>query len=122
MLDAPAEERRRGSQTTDFLREDVHEVGRRIRPAVSQVGLEVIPHAFVGVQLRGVRREGLQVQPGRAAEQLLYGLAAMNAAIVQQHDEVAGDLTQQGAEEGRDLLALDIVLVQLAAYTGSAWG
>ena len=114
MLDAPAEERRRGGQATDFLREDVHEFGRRIGPAVGQVGLEVIPHAFVGIQLRGVGREGLQVQPGRAAEQLLYGLAAVNAAIVQQHDEGAGDLAQQGAKEGRDLLALDIVLVQLA--------
>ena len=79
-----------------------------------QVGLEVIPHAFVGIQLRGVRREGFQVEAGGAAEQLLYGLAAMNAAMVQQHDEVAGDLTKQRAEEGRDLVALDVVLIQLA--------
>lgn len=114
MRNAPAEERLRGRQAADFLGQDVHELGRRIGPAVGQVGLEVIPHAFVGVQLRGVRREGLQMQPGRAAEQLLHGLAAVNAAIVQQHDEVAGDLAQQVAEEGRDLLALDIVLVQLA--------
>ena len=119
MLDAPAEERRRGGQVTDFLREDVHEVGRRIGPAVGQVGFEVIPHAFVGIQLRGVGREGLQMQPGRVAEQVLHGLAAVNATIVQQHDEVAGDLAQQGAEEGRDLLALDIVLVQLAVQRTS---
>jgi len=114
LLDAPAEERRRGGQATDFLREDVHEFGRRIGSSVGQVGFEVIPNAFVGIQLRGVGREGLQMQPGRVAEQVLHGLAAVNAAIVQQHDEVAGDLAQQGAEEGRDLLALDIVLVQLA--------
>jgi hypothetical protein len=54
------------------------------------------------------------VQPGCAAEQVLHGLAAVNPAIVQQHDEGAGDLAQQGAEEGRDLLALEIFLVQLA--------
>ena len=123
LLDAPAEEHRRGGQATDLLREDVHEFGRRIGPAVGQVGLEVIPDAFVGVELRGVGREGLQVQPGRAAEQLLYGLAAVNATIVQQYDERAGDLTQQMAEEGRDLLALDIVLVQLAVQrTPDAFG
>ena len=57
------------------------------------VGLEVIPHAFVGIQLRGVRRERFQVQPGRAGEELLHGLPAVTAAIVQQHDEGAGDLT-----------------------------
>ena len=114
MLDAPPEERWRGGQATDFLREDVHEFGRRIGPAVGQVSLEMIPDALVGVQLWGIRREGLQVQPGRAAEELLHGLPAMNAAIVQQHDEVAGDLAQQGAEEGRDLVALDVVLIQLA--------
>jgi len=114
LLDTPAEEGWRGGQATDFLREDVHEFGRRIGPAVGQVGLEMIPHAFVGIQLWGVGREGLQVQPGRAGEQFLNGLTAVNPAIVQQHDEVAGDLPQQGAEEGRDLLALDIVLIQLA--------
>jgi hypothetical protein len=114
LRDASAEERRRGGQATDFLRQDVHEFGRRIGTAVGQVGLEMIPHAFVGVQLRGVGREGLQVQPGGAGEQVLHGFPAMNAAIVQQHDEGAGDLTQQGAEEGRDLVALDIVLIELA--------
>jgi hypothetical protein len=94
LLDAPAEERRRGGQATDFLGQDVQKFGRRIGPAVGQVGLEVIPDALVRVQLWGVGREGFQVQPGRTAEELLHGLPAMNAAIVEQHDEVAGDLAQ----------------------------
>ena len=114
MLNAPAEEHRRGGQATDLLREDVHEFGRRIGPAVGQVSLEVIPDAFVGVELRSVGRERLQVQPGRAGEQLLHGVPAVNAAVVQQHDERAGDLAQQLAEKSCDLLALNVVLVQLA--------
>ena len=114
MLDASAQERRRGGQATDFLRQDVHEGGRCIGTAVGQVGLEVIPDALVRVQLWGVRREGFQVQPGRAAEELRHRLPAMNAAIVEQHDEVAGDLAQEVAEEGRDLVALDVVLGPLA--------
>lgn len=73
----------------------------------------MIPHALIGVQFRGVRRERLQVQPGRAAEEFLYGFAVMNPAIVQQHDEVAGDLAQEVAEEGRDFAALDIVLIEV---------
>lgn len=110
-LNAPAEERLRGGQATDFLCEDVHEVGLRVGTAVGQPGLQVIPDAFIRVQFRGVRRERYQVQPRGAGEQLLHGFAAMDPAIVQQHDEVAGDLAQQVAEEGRDLFALDIVFV-----------
>jgi len=120
LLDAPAEERRRGGQATDVLGQDVQEFGRRIGPAVGQTGLEVMPHAFVGVQLRGVGREGLQVQPGGAGEQVLHGLTAVNAAIVQQDDEVAGDLAQQMAEKRRDFLALNVVLVQLAVQGAAA--
>jgi len=114
LLDAAAEERRRGGQATDLLGQDVHECGRRIGTTVGQVGLEMIPDAFVGIQLRGVGRERCQVEAGRAAEQLLHGLPAMNAAIVEQHDEVAGDLAQQVAEERRDCVALDIVSIELA--------
>ena len=114
LLDAPAEERWRGGQAADFLGQDVQEVGRRIGPAIGQVGLEVIPHTFVRVEFRGVGREGLQVEAGRAAEELLHGRAVMDPAIVQQHDEVPGDRAQQVAEKGRDLLALDIVRVQVA--------
>ncbi len=114
MLDASAEEGLRGSQAADFLCEDVHEFGLGIRAAVGQPGLEMIPHAFVGVQLRGVRGEGLQVQPRSVAEEVLHGVAVMDPAIVQQHDEVAGDLAQQVTEEGRHFVALDILFVQLA--------
>jgi hypothetical protein len=80
----------------------------------------MVPHAFVGVQFGGVRREGLQVQPGRAAEEFLHGFAVMNPAIVQQHDEVAGDLTQQLPEEGRDFAALDIVLIEVTVQRAMA--
>lgn len=80
----------------------------------------MVPHAFVGVQFRGVRREGRQVQPGRAAKEFLHGVAAVNPAIVQQHDEVPGDLVQQMAEERRDLFPPDIVFIQLAVQRAVA--
>ncbi len=104
----------RGDQAANFVRQDVHEFRLRIGPAVGQSGLEMIPDPFIGVQLWGVRREGLQVQPGGVAEQLLHRLATMDPAIVQQHDEVTGDLAQELPEEGRHFVALDVVFVQLA--------
>lgn len=114
MLDAPAEEGLRRGQATDFLCEDVHEFDLGIWPAIGQPGLEMIPHALIGVQFRGVRRERLQVPPRGAGEQLLHGFAAMDPAIVQQHDEMAGELAEQVAEEDRHFVALDAVFVQLA--------
>lgn len=120
LLDASVEEGLRGTQATDFLCEDVHEVGLRIRPAVGQPGLEMIPHAFIGVQFWGVRRERLQVQPGRAAEEFLHGFAVMNPAIVQEHHEVTRDLAQQVAEEGRDFAALDVVLIEVTVQGAMA--
>jgi hypothetical protein len=44
----------------------------------------------------------------------------MNPAILQQHDEVAGDLAQQVAEERRDFAGLDVVLIQLAVQRAVA--
>jgi hypothetical protein len=80
----------------------------------------MIPHAFVGVQFRGVRRERLQVQPGRAAEEFLDGFAVMNPPVVQQHNEVPRDLAQQVAEEGRDFAALDVVLIEVTVQRAVA--
>ena len=59
------------------------------------------------------RRLGVRYHRNHVGK-LLHGLAAVNPAVVQQHDEGAGDLTQQGALEDRDLVALDVVLIQLA--------
>ncbi len=118
LLDASTQERLRGGQAADFLCEDAHEFDLRIRSAVGRPGLEMIPHAFIGAQFRGVRGERLQVQP--AAEQLLHGLAAMNPAIVQQHDEGAGDLAQQVGEECCDFSARDIVLIELTVQRAMA--
>jgi len=114
LFDTAAQQGLRGGQSTDFRGQDVHECGRRIGTAVGQPGLEELPDALVRIQFRGVGGEGDQMESGRAAEQVLDRLPTMNAAIVEQHDEVARDLPQQGAEEARNLVALDIVLVELA--------
>jgi len=91
LIDTAAQEGLRGGQSTDFLRQDVHERCGSIGTAVGQPGLEELPDALVGVQFRGVGWEGDQMEAGGAAEQILDRLPVMNAAIVEQHDEVARD-------------------------------
>jgi hypothetical protein len=120
LLDARAEEGLRSGQLADFVREDVHQFRLRVGPAVGQGAFEVIPDPFIGVQFRGVGREGLQVQSRRAAEEVLHGFAPVNPAIVQQDHEVAGDLAQQLPEEGRDFTALDIVRVEVTVQRAMA--
>ena len=92
MLDASAQEMLRGSQSADFGRQDVHQLLFRIRAAIGQGALEVIPHAFIRIQFGGIRRKGLQMQTGRAGKKLLHGVPTMSLAIIQQNDQMAVNL------------------------------
>ena len=74
----------------------------------------MVPHAFIRVQFRGVRRERLQVQTGGVGKKFPHRITTMNLTVVKQNDEMAMDLMQQVAEEHRHFFALDIVLIQLA--------
>ena len=114
MLDAPTEEIWGGSQSAYFVGQHVHQLGLRVRPTVGQKALEMIPDAFVGVQFRSVRGEGHQMKTARASEEFLHRIAAMDCAVVQQHDQMTTDLTQETAQEDGHLLALNVVLAQLA--------
>jgi len=114
LLDTPAEEIWGGSQSADFVAQHVHQLGLRVRPAVGQAALEMVPDAFVGVQFRSVRGEGHEVKTARASEEFLHRIAAMDGAIVQQHDQMTTDLTQELAQEDGHLFALNVVLVEQA--------
>jgi hypothetical protein len=67
--------------------------------------LEVVPDAFVRVQLGRVGGQLLQVQPFGAAfaQEVLDGLAAMDGRPVLDHQELAADLAQQQAQESDDI-------------------
>jgi len=114
VLDAPTEEIWGGRQSAYFVGQHVHQLGLRVRPAVGQEALEMVPDAFVGVQFRSVRGEGHQMKTARASEEVLHRIAAMDCAVVQQHDQMTTDLTQEMAQEDGHLFALNVVLVQVA--------
>ena len=82
MLDAPTEEIWGGSQSAYFVGQYIHQLGLRVRPAVGQEALEMVPDAFVGVQFRSVRGEGHQMKTARASEEVLHRIAAMDCAVV----------------------------------------
>jgi hypothetical protein len=72
----------------------------------------MIPHAFVGIQFWGIRRERYQMQTRRTGEKLLHRIAPMNLAIIQQDHQMASYLSQELAEERRHFFPLDIVLIK----------
>jgi hypothetical protein len=114
MLDAAPHKGRRVCQTADLGAENVHQFGLGVRSAIGEGVFEVVPDALVRVELRSVGRESDEMQTRRVLQEFLYGVTSMNRTVVQEDDDMAADLAQQMAEERRDLLALDVVLVELA--------
>lgn len=100
-------------QAADFFGQNVHHVGLRVRTAVGQDSVEVIPYAFVGIQFGRIGGERDQMKTASARQKFLHGLSSVDIAVVQQDDQMAAHLTQQMAKEERDFLALDVVFVEL---------
>ena len=66
---------------------------------------ELLPDALVGVQLQGIRRQALQVQPRRRAvgQELLDGVAAVDRRAIPDASHLARHLPQQVFENGHDV-------------------
>lgn len=114
MPDATAQERGCLRQAADFLSQYVHQRGLRVWATVCQGAFEVIPDTLVGIQRRSVGRKRHQMKTASSIQEFLHRVPAMDGTVVQQHDQVAGNLRQEMAQEESDLLALDVVLVELA--------
>ena len=114
LLDAPAEEIGGCAEPAYLVGQHVHQLGLRVRPTVGQETFEMVPDAFVGVQFGSVCGERHQMKTARASKDVLYGVATMNSAVVQQHDEMTTDLPQEMAQEGGYFFALNVVFVELA--------
>jgi hypothetical protein len=71
--------------------------------AIPQLGpLQQIPHPLIGIEIRSVAGQALQVQSrGRArGEEVLHRLAVVDGRAVPDHQQLTPDLTEQLAEEG----------------------
>ena len=101
-------------QPTDLLAQHVHQISFGVRPPICQPTFELIPHALVRIQLRGVWGKGFQMQSPRAGQQLLDGLTAMNLTIIQQRDDRTLYVAEQIPEKCRDFLPLNVVFVEMA--------
>lgn len=80
-----------------------------IRPTVGQSALRVLPDSFIRVELGGIARETVEVEPGIARLQGAEGFAAVDRAVVPDHDHGAAKMAEQVPQEGADLRLSDVV-------------
>ena len=72
-----------------------------------------LPDSFVGIELRRVGGEALQVNPLGVSAKLTHELAAMGICAVPQDDDVAWDLPEQLSQEVAGLQLSDVLRVEL---------
>ena len=77
--------------------------------------LEIVPDALVGIQVRGVARQLLQLEPRRGPlrQEVLDGLGAMDRRPIPDHEQLARNLAQQMLEKLDDLGAPKRALADL---------
>ena len=90
-----------------------HEFREIMRLAIREALLGQLPDALIGVELRRIGREALQVNPHGARAQRPDEPAAMGVSTVPPNDEVSSDLPEQLSEEVAGLELSDVLRVEL---------
>jgi hypothetical protein len=90
-----------------------HQFGEIMGLAIREALLGQLPDALIGVELRRIGREALQVEPRGVSAKLTYELAAMGVCAVPQNDDVPGELPEQLPQEVAGLELSDVLLVEL---------
>lgn len=80
-----------------------------VGPAVRQGVLREIPDTLIGVELGSVSGEAVEVQTRIPVLQRPDGVAAVDRAVVPDHDHGAAQVAQQITEEGADLGVPDVL-------------
>jgi len=112
--DTGAEAGLRGSEIPEVVDKQGEQVLLAVGAAVSKGALEGGPHAFVGVQFRGVGRERFQVKTRKPGTEVGQGTALVNWGVVQQNKEVSPQVPQEFTHEDADLRAMDVDRVEMA--------
>ena len=89
------------------------EVALGIGSTVGQAALGLLPDAFVRVELGGVAREAVEMQPRMTGLQRTDGIAAVDRAVVPDHDHGTAKMSEQVAQEGADLRLPDVMSKEL---------
>ena len=112
LVDASPQMALKGLDGFQSMQEVKPQLVHRVRTAVGQRVLGLGPNAFVGIEFRGIRRKGFEVQPFEPATDFADGIAFVYSGIVPNDDHRAAKVLEQVAKKVTDLGVLDILFVQ----------
>ncbi len=87
------------------------------RTAVGELGFEVIPHLFVGIEFGGVGWKAFDVESGMTREQRGESWTAMDGATIPQQHDVTAEVTQQQPQKGSDFKVAEVVEMEVTIET-----
>jgi hypothetical protein len=90
-----------------------HQLRKIVSLAIRESLLGQLPDALIGVELRRIGREALQVEPRGASAKLTYEFASMGISAVPQNNDVPRELPEQPSQEVAGLELPDVFRVEL---------
>ena len=87
--------------------------GDVIGATVGEAPFGVGPDGFIGIELRGVGRKQLEMEPREPATGLSDAFSFVDARVVPDHDDAPAEVAQQVAEKRAHLIVPDILRVAL---------
>ena len=123
MLDAATEPWRGATDSVEPKPEVTPELVLVVGSPVGQRLLRELPHAFVGVEFRGVARKAVQVEPREGTAQGTDRLALVDGAPIPEENHGAAEMAEQMPDEVADLGMLDVLRVEMVvqAEMTAAW-
>jgi len=89
--------RLRSAESSELRAEVTRELALGVRSAVRQGPLYELPDALIGVELGGIARESVEVEPGVPGLQGAEVFAAVDRAVVPDHDHGSPKVAKQVA-------------------------
>jgi len=111
--DAPSEVATVAANGLERFDHGDHQLREIMSLAIGESLLGQFPDAFIGVELRRIGREALQVEPRGASAKLTYELASMGISAVPQNDDVPRELPEKPSQEIAGLELSDVFRVEL---------
>lgn len=113
MGDAPSEVATVAANGLQGFDHSDHQLREIMSLTIGESLLGQLPDALIGVELRRIGREALQVEPRGASAKLTYELASMGISAVPQNDDVPRELPEQPSQEVAGLELSDVFRVEL---------
>ena len=85
--------------------------GDVVGATVGEAPFGVGPDGFIGIELRGVGRKQLEMEPRKPAADFSDPFSFVNAGVVPDHDDVSAEVAQQVPEKFADLVVPDVLRV-----------